>query len=228
MKIPLIVSILALALSAGAVVAMLANPGASDPEESAVAPVVAGPDAELLAEVEALRERVAELEMSPVPTPVERAPAPDGFVTKEDFAAFREEVLAALDGSSLVSSIQVPAFKDTLADTLEEINRDNAVAKADASYQKRVDGIDDRMTKLDASLGLDRRQSHALRSELLAKYEREAEIVRRYHQGEPDEVIGEVKMTDHRMHQEALASILTPEQLERYRTLGWREGGGGK
>ena len=212
MKTPLIVSILALALGGGAVVAVLMNPGAPGREEDAVGPVVADPDADLLAEVAALRERIAELEMVPVATPIERAPAPEGFVTREDFAAFREEVLAALDGSSLVSSIQVPEFKDTLEDTLDEINRDKAIEKTNASYQRRVDGIDDQMAKLDASLGLDRQQSNALRSELLAKYERDAEMSRRWHQGEDPEVIGEVKMTNHQMHQDGLSSILTPEQ----------------
>jgi len=228
MKTPLIISLLALVLSVVAIVSMLVGTGVPESrEESAVVPVASDPTATLLTELEALRQRVAELEMIPASAQVERAPAPDGYVSKEDFFAFREEVLGALDGSSLVSSIQGPEFKDTLEVTLDEINRDQAIEKTNASYQMRVDGIDERMAQLDAKLDLSRQQSGALREELLTRYERDADMSRRWHEGEDPEVIGELKMTNNQAHQDALSLILTPEQLESYRSLG-RWGGRGK
>ena len=225
MKVSLIFSFLALALSGVAVVGMLLDSAARAPRtEGEVVPVSPAVDAELLAEVQALRERLAAVELQPAPVS-QRIPVTEGFVTKEDFAAFQDEVREALEGSALASTLQVPAFKEQLADTMEQIQRDEAVAKTDASYRKRVESLDDRMAKLGDILGLDRRQASRLRSELLAKYERDADLTRRWQLGEDAEVLGEVKATNHRVHQEELSAILTLEQLARYQDLGARDGG---
>ncbi len=225
MKAPLIVSTLALLLSAAALVTMLRSSGTLEPrEQKAVAPGGVPDDAELLAEVEALRERVLELELEQPAAPSQRAPVSDGYVTLEDFAAFRDEVNEALEGSALVSSIKVPEFKEHLVDTLHAVRQEEVAEAVDAKLQGRLDSLDERMLKMQDHLGLTSQQSTAMRSALTMQYERNADLTRRWRAGEDTEVLGEVKRSDYQAHQDELAGILTPDQIELYRS----SRGGGK
>ena len=52
------------------------------------------------------------------------------------------------------------------------------------------------------------------------EYEREADILRRWEEGEGDEVLGSMKLNDREVHRTELAAFLTEEQLETYLSRG--------
>ena len=55
-----------------------------------------------------------------------------------------------------------------------------------------------------------------MRSALVSRYEREADILRRWQEGADPEVLGVMKQNDREVHRGELAQILTPGQLESY------------
>ena len=232
MKNPLILSIVALVLCAVALATSLVNLTASEtggrtapPEEVLV------PDSELLARVEtlteenqALRDRLSALELRPLPTP--RAPVTDEFLPREEFDAFRDEVADALaSGGALARSTpkETALFKEQVASTLSEIR----LEETQAAIQKKLDGrvaeLDRTMQRLGSWLELTPHQSEAVRSELLARYERDADLMRRWKAGDDEQVLGEQKRIDHQTHLDELSQILSPQQLETYSS---RSGGG--
>lgn len=224
-------SVAALMLSAIAVgIAMINSPDAPVSAEAA-RPVSEPPSsvalrAQLGDLIEAnarLRARMAMLEAQPSSSRT----AADS-VTAQEFDAFREEVRAALEalagGGPLAASIKDPEFKTQLADTLQEIRQDEAVAAVVKKYQARVDRLDERMLDLESKLGLTSQQSGRLRTAFMAQYERGADLERRWREGEDVAVLGEVKADDYQSHRDDLAGILTPQQLETYGAA--RQGGG--
>lgn len=240
MKSLLIVSLLALALGAVAVAAMLGRPAAPGPRADAAALPAPGPAAELLARVEALsrenrelRERVTELELRPAPeSDRHREPAvARDSATSAELAELRAE-LAALraelerPGTFAARPVEAsPDFKETVASTLTQIRKQEQVDKVRSQMELRLERLDQTLPKIDEWLGLTRYQSNSMRSALLARYEREAELVRRWEAGEDPAVLGDVKAADREAHRREIAAFLTPAQLETYVA---RDGGGGK
>lgn len=233
MKNPLVLSLVALLFCAGAFVVSLLDLTSGGARDAAV-PLEEElvPDSELLARVEALteenqalRDRLSALELRPSPTP--RAPVTDEFLPREEFDAFRDEVAEALaSGGALARSTpkETALFKEQVASTLSEIR----LEETQAAIQKKLDGraaaLDRTMLKLDSWLELTPHQSEAVRSELLARHERDSELMRRWKEGEDEEVLGEQKRIDHQNHRDELSRILTPQQLETYSSA--RSGGG--
>ena len=236
MKAPLIVALLALVLSAVALAAMLTTALSTEPRATDPAlPMVSAHDADILAQLKSLteenrdlRDRLATLELMPASSPSQRAPVTAGFVPKEEFEAFRDEVRLALgssgtpDGEALTS---LPGFKEQIADTLSEIRHEEAVGKVRTRIAARLAKLDETMPRIDEWLELTLQQSSSMRTALLAQYDREAELVRRWEAGEDSEVLGELKRSDREAHRDELAGFLTPAQLETYAS---RSGGGGK
>jgi len=173
---------------------------------------------ELSQENRDLRDRLAMLESTSVIE--ERTPIADRFASQAEFEAFRDEVREALaaasSGAPLTSSLASPEFREQLTDTLGEIRQSEAEVAIQKKQDARIDGLDQRMPKLEEQLGLTADQSTRMRSALIAQIDRQAEMSRRWRAGEDSAVIGEIKRTDHQAHQDELASILTEQQLTTY------------
>jgi hypothetical protein len=237
MKNSLIVSVFALLLSSVALVTMFAKSSAPEVSESVpLLPVAATSTASLLARIEALDEETRELReqlalAQPRAVSTQRAPVMDEFVSRTDFEAFQGEVRSTLatlsSASSLATAIENPEFKDKLAGTLQEIRKDEAVAAIDAKQQARLDRLDGQMVKLEAALGLTTPQSSALRAAFVTRIDREADLTRRWKQGEDVALLGQVKQSDQTAHEAELSGILTPDQIESYGKL-VRQARGGK
>lgn len=208
MKGPLVVSLVALALS---VVALTGTfPALHRGASSSDAAALSGPepDAQLAERVErlsaenrALRERLTELEMRSVP---ERREPASGLATKDELAALREELaelraeLAAAPGSTLTARPVEASneFKQEVARTLGEIRKQERVDRVRSQMDRRLEELDQTMPKINEWLGLTSYQSNEMRSALLKRYEREADLIRRWEAGEDPEVLGLVKEAD--------------------------------
>ncbi|MCP3914567.1 MAG: hypothetical protein GY711_03300 [bacterium] len=220
-------SVVAIVLSSVSIAALLwESPPMQDDEVAPVAPAP-GADAAVLQRMEALseenrklRDRLAMLEVRPAP---QRTPVLDGFVSKEEFDAFKDEVRAALSSPDALiggSPRAATKFKEQVASTLSELRKAETVGKFRNKQESRVAGLDATMTKMDGWLGLTPQQSNSMRSALLAQYDREAELLRRWEAGEDSEVLGEVKASDRTAHRAALAEFLTPEQIQTFSSRG--------
>lgn len=230
MKSALAISISALFLSVTALVGFWMN-SKRIPEGSVepIAPASTAHNAELLASIDALNERLARVELRPAPV-AQRAPVGGGeeFVTREEFDALRAELQAALlvrAGSAGGRELQSDEFKQQLASTLTELRKDEVAEKFEAKHEKRTAQLDLTLPKLQDALGMTATQTNQMRSAMLAQYEREAELLRRWRAGEDDEVLGELKQSDQETHRAELREFLSEEQLE---TLGSLGGGRGK
>ncbi|MFT7678291.1 MAG: hypothetical protein ACI8QC_002277 [Planctomycetota bacterium] len=178
---------------------------------------------ELIEENRVLRERLTALELQPISNSGSRAPVSAGFVSQEEFDAFRKEMHEALegDGGGVAKLASGPAgFKDQVASTLSEIRKEESVGQVRAWQEKRLERLDEAMPKIESWLELTSTQTSKMRSAILAQYDRETELTRRWEAGEDEEVIGEVKRSDREAHLSELGGFLTPSQLERYSARG--------
>ena len=225
MKNPLIVSILAVVLSAVGLGVILVSSLFTESREGFSLLPIAAPGADLQARVEALaeenrelRDRLVMLELHPAPA--QRTPAIDVFASKEEFNAFRDEVsdeFASLTGNI---SGRPDAFRERVAASLSEIRKSEAVQSARARLEKRTATIDRNAPKIAEWLGLTPAQSNSMSAAFLSRYEREAEYIRQWEAGASEEIIGELKALDRETHVAELAVFLTPEQLETYLSRG--------
>jgi len=237
MKTPLVLSLLAIVIATATFVSSLVGGGSEGRRDAVELPAASGPDLgaaldlrveELAEENRALRERLALLELRPEPAPAMRTPVTDGLVPRDEFEAFRDEVREALalkSPSGLKGPVGAAGLKEEVVQALGEVRKAEAAEKVAKWREGRVDRLDETMPKLEASLGLTSAQSAQMRSALLAQYDREAELTRRWQAGEDPEALGEIKGTDRETHLAELSGILTPEQLESYTT---RRNRGGK
>lgn len=177
-----------------------------------------------------LMERIVALENRPVIGGDSRIAIVDGFVSEEDFGAFREEVQRALETLGVGTSKAVGAGGPTAEDVamvtavIDENQRRKNAAAARALEEKRLRGLDNTLAKMDDWLELTPQQSGDMRSALQTQMDRQAELTRRWKAGEDTGALGELKAGDREAHRTDLSAILSPEQLERY--FARREGNG--
>lgn len=185
----------------------------------------------LARENEALRAQLASLEIQPAARPVERVPLGDGFATKEDLEALRAQLEKALQQRGLAldaiaANGQSPQFKDLLKEALGEVRKEESAAKATAKSESRYERLDSvTIPKMNDWLGLDQNQSRAMRDALVARYDRENEMLQAWQNGESDEVLGQMKLDNRTTHMAEVELFLSPEQFQTYSNRG---GGGGK
>lgn len=234
MKNPILLSLAAIALAAAALASSLLDRAPSALQESRP-PVgsaressdsLAGRVEELTKENRVLRDRIEALERRPLDAP--REPVPLAFVAQEEFDAFRDEVRELLYGGPAIASeigAGSESFKEQVASTLSEIRKEEAVGKAREWQEGRVERLDETMPKIESWLELSPYQSDQMRSALIAQFDREADLTRRWEAGEDPAVLGEVKRSDREAHLAELSGFLTAEQLESYSAGG---GGAGK
>lgn len=235
MKNHLFVSLVALALGAGALALNLIDRSSRAPQGAAASGALASDSnesfyarvEELIEENQALRGRLAALEMQPVPSAGSRAPVGTGYVPQEEFDAFRDEVREALAGSDAVVAklgSGPEGFKDQVASSLSQIRKEETAGKLRDWQEMRLERMDQSMPKIETWLELTSNQSVSMRSALLAQYDREAELTRRWEAGEGTEALGEAKRSDREAHLVDLSGFLSPFQLERYSASGRDDG----
>ncbi len=233
MKNPILLSLVALIVSVVALAALLFRVPVGELEALPVALPGAGQSqAELLARLDALseetrrlRNQLALLESSP--SPEARTPVLDGFVSQEEFEAFRDEMRAAFAERSefvVPPSGQSDEFEAQVADTLSKIRLTESVEAARSKLSKLAGEVDATMPKITSWLELTPSQSESMRTALLDLYDREADLVRRWEAGEDPELLGETKRIDRETHRAQVAAFLTPQQLETYTSRGSGKG----
>jgi hypothetical protein len=236
MKNPLLIALCALLLSAiGLGINFFDNADSQRDARSLAAPMGTN-DGLLLERLQALadenrelRARMEDLELRPpgeAPS-AQRAPMTDGFVTRGEFEAFQKEVRDLLSTAGLVvgAGEQVsPELKARISDTLEELQHEKSVKGVKNYHEKRLAELDAALPKIEEWLQLSSYQSTEMRQALLDQYDREADLVRRWENGEDDALLGELKGSMRREHREDLSQFLDPEQLDTFMA----QGGGGK
>ena len=217
MKSPSIVSLAVLLLvvfSAAMMVMKRPSPGASDADTNHPSPAV--PEVDLLAHLEALaegnqelRDRLSALEL--IPAAPARTPAA-GYVTDEEFQAFREEVLAALDALAPGGAAKPAKLDEQVADALGEIRRQEAYAQAYANHEKSTSSVDGRVQGWSRWLGLDDVQQGQLNDLINERDEREREYLHAWKEGADEAALEEMRSSMHRDHFQSVRQILTPDQ----------------
>lgn len=165
-----------------------------------------------------LLERIVALESRPAGGAESRIVAGGSFVAQEDFDAFREEMLGALEGlgAGRLTAARGGDLENEVVGALSQIRKDERAAAARAMEEKRLRRLDDRMAKMDDWLGLTPQQSGEMRSALQTQMDRNAELTRRWKAGEDSDALGELKAGDQEAHRAELSAILTPDQLDRF------------
>ena len=226
MKLPLTLAVLASLLSVAALVSSRLGDrvGASQDKARGVLMRESSEASRLLeleAEVEELRRRLLERDLTPADVPAAtgaRTEAVD-FATRAELEALREELMeafAARPGPAPAPGQVDWGFKDRVESTLEQLERERQVEKLETWQAERLERLEETMPKIRDWLELTPSQGERMRSALLAQWEREAELTRRWQAGEDAGVLGEIKQEDRQAHRDELASFLTPAQLERY------------
>ncbi len=191
MKNPLLLSAVALALSAITLLALVLNP----PDSFTVDPgglLNQGSEAnlELLAQVASLsaenqdlRDRITQLEMRP--NPETRLPSLDGFATEEDLAALRSQIQKALASGDLMLDANAeegeeasisPQFTERVAAAMKEIERKESLARNAQWVDQRSKRLQDRMAAVSDHLALDGYQQSKMQEALQTLYQAQADI----------------------------------------------------
>ena len=239
MKNPLIVSLLALVLSAAALATMLVNQSATEAREGAPLLPIAAPEADLVARVESLgeenrelRDQVAMLEnelLDRIATlegredSSARVPV-GGYVPVAEFEALRDEMRTALAGGGALPA-DSPAFKEQVADTIVDLKREQAIKDSQKNLENRSGRLSEQLPDFAEKLGLTHLQESEMQKALGAHYAKEAQYGVLYAEGMPRVEIGEQKQDDLQALSDALGGILSPAQLQAYLSLQGREEG---
>ncbi len=110
-----------------------------------------------------------------------------------------------------------PQFREQLGVALDEIRKTDLIDRAKVTQQKRIAALEPVLAKMQTRLGLSQPQVTQMRTALESKMERDADLTRRWEEGEDRESLGQVKTENRLAHQTELERILTPTQLELHR-----------
>ena len=147
-------------------------------------------------EVNALAKRIDAL------TEARSQQTKDGLIVDEDGAAM------------------TPQFTSAVEKTVQSMRRREVASKWRAGVQLEKDRRDDRLRELQSTLNLNDRQVSDLRAALSDQDARSLEFIRMWEEGgTSEELIGQAKSENHRVHQQALANIFTPAQFEQFQSL---------
>jgi hypothetical protein len=224
MKAPLLLSLAAVVLSALALAATFLSPRGTESRDVAPAePVAARAEAELLARVQALSDRLDLLALMAsreraVPTrPLERS------VPAEEFEVLRDEVRELLTGQgapSLQAALESEVFQERVAETLTRIRREERLEAVRTTLEEQPTALEETLPKYEEWLGLSGYQSGQMRLALEGKFERDAELLQLWAGGAADDAVSKQKAEDSQAFQDAIGIFLTPEQLATYMS-GW-------
>ena len=222
---------------AGALIASFVRTPAPDAGQRPAGPAADANDSELLARLERLEQDqhqlLERLEMeTPDAGPRRTALDPAGdWVTRAELDGLLgalEARMAQIDRST-APALEFDGTRETfdarVATALATIRKQEKVDGLRDYQRKRAERIDEDMARIDSWLGLAQPQSAALRTALLAQYEREDEQRRLWEEGADPEYVGELKRADRELFRAEAERALDPEQ---YQTFWNRAGAGGK
>lgn len=225
MKVPLMVSLLALGLSTVTLAAVMRAP-TSRQAASAVEPdtaAAAEPGTQWIARLDeledenrTLRDQLALLQSRPAPAP-RREPVLDAFVTRDELEAFARELRAELAQDRALPATESPEFAEQVAGTLQKIRKAEAEVKIRDYQDARSERLDEDVERIREWLDLNPAQTDAMRNALIVQYEREVEQRLLWENGEDDVALEERKRADGELFDADLAEFLSEEQ----RTTFW-------
>lgn len=223
MKLPLILSTLALTISGLLLVNSLFPEESWEEMDSEVAPEVGAaddrPDLSVIVErLDRISARLDTLENAPaVPA---RLPAGD-LVERAELDALREEMQAM---ASAKAAGKAP-LKSDVAAALEEVRAAERDARAEAKRAEVSAKLDEQMPRYQQELGLTNSQTERLRTVIEARDERVAEMMRLWQAGDR-EGAGALKGAENETYQTELQGVLNDQQIEQFRSMqGGRRGG---
>jgi hypothetical protein len=223
MKTILIAVLVSFAVSYFTVQVLYTNAGEHQNSSMALVPTNSQVDAgnaraALIEANQALSARVAFLENQPANEV--RLPAAGDWVSKEEFLALQEELRTATQSLAKQSTPSIdlanPQVREQLGTALEEIRASEFADKVEAAQENRAANLEPMLAKLQTRLGLNQAQVTQMRSALESKMTLDADLTRRWEEGEDTEVLGQVKADNRVAHQAELARILTTAQLEQH------------
>ena len=225
-KIPLILSVAALVLAGVALVLVQSDrAGTEKVAQSAPGPLVGEPSQEdwgkRLGELE---ERLVALEQGERLQPAARVPVGSEFVSRAEVEELLGEAGERVAGKVPVVKSEAE-LREFVAGALDEVRAEEQTRKVREWQVERQERMEETVSKLDSQLGLSAYQSDRMRTALLVRFEREAELLRRWEEGEDAGVLGEIKRDDRELHLQEVAEFLAPAQLESYTEV---QGSGGK
>lgn len=229
MKAPLLLAILALALSVlGLVGPFLDGAGGKAPAGGTLATgsTYAELDARIAAwveEVEGIKARLEALEMRPGPGPAQRMPVLDGFVRKEDLADLIRDLERTPD-STPDSAAAKAAGKEVLSEGLQDqvvealaaIRRDEELERAFASQGKNSGTVEQRVTGWSKWLDLDDGQQAQLSEIIELRDSQEGELLSAWKNGADPAEIEEALGHQRNEFQRSIRTVLRPEQAARF------------
>lgn len=223
MKLPLILSTLALTISGLLLVNSLFPEESWEEMDSEVAPEVGAaddrPDLSVIVErLDRISARLDTLENAPaVPA---RLPAGD-LVERAELDALREEMQAMASAKAVGKA----PLKSDVAAALEEVRAAERDARAEAKRAEVSAKLDEQMPRYQQELGLTNSQTDRLRTVLEARDERVAEMMRLWQAGDR-EGAGALKGAENETYQTELQGVLNDQQIEQFRSMqGGRRGG---
>ena len=223
MKLPLILSTLALTISGLLLVNSLFPEESWEEMDSEVAPEVGAaddrPDLSVIVErLDRISARLDTLENAPaVPA---RLPGGD-LVERAELDALREEMQAM---ASAKAAGKAP-LKSDVAAALEEVRAAERDARAEAKRAEVSAKLDEQMPRYQQELGLTNSQTDRLRTVIEARDERVAEMMRLWQAGDR-EGAGALKGAENETYQTELQGVLNDQQIEQFRSMqGGRRGG---
>ncbi|MDA1264665.1 MAG: hypothetical protein O2816_06260 [Planctomycetota bacterium] len=146
----------------------------------------------------------------------DRSPV-EGYLTRADL----EELLESLQRPD--ASPLKPAgveFKDTVADALADVRREEAAARAIQRGEKAIAQLDGRTAKMTDWLGLDPGQSERMREILEAQLARDIELAQQWESGVDPELLGQTKQSNADAFRGDMQGLLTADQWETYSSRG--------
>ncbi|MEC8512331.1 MAG: hypothetical protein VX015_09310 [Planctomycetota bacterium] len=226
MKAPLILSVAAFLL-AGASFLMNSSGLSSEAEKLPVGGVErtdASAVEQLQREMAELMERIDALEVDDL-VPVAAAPREQvnpGWITEEQLEARLADLLGAEAASGQRKTGVLAMDAESFDAALQAARKRETTRKFEANAERRVQELDERVAKFEATLGLSPSQSSSLRAALENQQARNTELVRMWNEGATG--LGQVKQDNRDAFLEELGGFLSEEQREAVVS----GGGGGK
>ncbi len=173
----------------------------------------------LIESIERLRERVLDLEARPNGEVVERVSLADE--AGDDFEAEVREFMAAVKSGKTTQEYSVPK----VAEALEVIREEERAAKEQKWEEQRLAKQEAALTRITEQLQLSGWQTDEFRTLLTNRHAANVDLKERWEAGEDPAVLGQEKEANRLANEEAIARVLSPQQLESYRALQGERGG---
>jgi len=157
--------------------------------------------------------------LSEIGVPPRQRESADEWVALADFTAWQKDVLDRL--RELESRPNAPQiFQEEVADAVSALRKQEMAERYRNDAEKRIAGVDQSVERMSAWLDLTADQSNLVREVLVAREQRNQEMIDLWRSGADDEAVGERKRNDAALYDTEMVRILSPQQLETFRAGG--------